>query len=209
MAKTDLSKLYPSYYKAGVNPTQVTFKPAHFISIEGKGDPSSQAFLDKIQALYPVAYAIKFHCKSEGNDFVVPKLEALWWYDEEKYQSVTMEDAPKLIPRSEWQYRLLIRMPDFVTKKMVVKCIDEAASKKQSSLIREVVYFTLDEKDTVQILHVGPYNTEPESLKKLKKFIDDRKLGRNGPHHEIYLSDFRKTPPEKLKTILREPVVSD
>jgi hypothetical protein len=117
-----------------------------------------------------------------------------------------MATAPTDVPRSEWEYRLLIRLPDFVTKKDFHKAVNVVLEKKNIPLTKELEFFTMAEGKCVQMLHVGPYSTEPETLKEIGKFIETHKLKRNGLHHEIYLSDFRKTVPEKLKTILREPV---
>ena len=206
MEKTDLTKKYKSYYTAKTKPEMVTVEPAQYLSIEGKGDPSSAAFAERIQALYTVAYAIKFLCKASGNDFVVAKLEGLWWYDEEQYKELTIEDAPTRIPRSEWYYKLLIRLPEFVTTVHVDLGIAAAVEKKQVVLANNIELYRTNEEKAVQIMHIGPFDKEPESLLQLKAFMGANDLSRNGLHHEIYLSDFRKTAPEKLKTILREPV---
>jgi len=206
MKKIDLTKTYKTYFTARTKPELLEIEKANFISITGKGDPSGQAFLDKIEALYPVAYTLKFDFKAKDKDFVVSKLEGLWWFDENKYATSTMATAPVDVPRSEWEYRLLIRLPDFVTQKDFEKAIEKAFEKKKLQLMKEVTYFTMTEGTSVQMLHIGSYATEPETLKKIGDFIEENNLKRNGLHHEIYLSDFRKTVPEKLKTILREPV---
>src|SRR4051812_11288233 len=97
--KTDLLKENKSYYSAKTKPGIEEFFTSNYISIIGKGDPDGKEFAEKIQALYPVAYSIKFYFKGKGQDYTVPKLEGLWWFDEEKYKDVSMEDAPKLILR--------------------------------------------------------------------------------------------------------------
>lgn len=207
MEKLDLTKKYKSYYKSKGKPEIVHFEAVNYLSITGIGDPSGEEFAQKIAALYPVAYTIKFECKADGKDFVVPKLEGLWSFDLSKYEGITMENAPKKIPRSEWAYKLLIRMPDFVHQEMVQKAISKVKVKKgQLPFINELTFHTMNEGKCVQILHVGPFDTEPESLAKIQDFCKEHGLHKNGEHHEIYLSDFRKTAPEKLKTILREPV---
>lgn len=206
MEKLDLTKHFKTYYTAKAKPELLTIEPASYLSITGKGDPSGADFTQKIQAIYPVAYALKFACKARNRDFVVAKLEAQWWYDEARYQNVSMADSPKSIPRSEWEYRLLIRMPDYVSQEDVASAIAETAKAKGSALISEVRFFAMTEGKVAQILHTGPFDTEPETLDKLKQFMTEHGLARNGLHHEIYLSDFRKTPPARLKTILREPV---
>jgi hypothetical protein len=206
MSKLDLTKLYKTYYSSKSKPEIVKIEKAQYISITGKGDPNGKEFATKIETLYPVAYAIKFMCKANDQDFVVAKLEGLWSFDLAKYSHLTMEEAPSKIPRSEWNYRLMIRMPDFVTQGQIQTAIQKTVEKKKSDKFKAVEYFTLNEGKTVQMLHVGPFSTEPESLKIIGEFMSQNNLKHNGEHHEIYLSDFRKTPSEKLKTILREPV---
>ncbi|SDE99068.1 hypothetical protein SAMN04487996_108140 [Dyadobacter soli] len=206
MEKLDLAKQFKHYYTAKPKPELVDIEKAQYLSIQGKGDPSGEEFSQKIQAIYPVAYALKFAFKAKGKDFVVAKLEGLWWYDESRYQNATIDNAPQTIPRSEWEYRLLIRIPDFITQKDVESAVAECYASKGMTEIREVSYFEMEEGKAVQMLHTGPFDTEPATLAKLMEFMTAHNLGRNGLHHEIYLSDFRKTSPDKLKTILREPV---
>ena|SRR6218665_1573135 len=204
--KTDLTKTYKSYYSAKAAPQLITIGKAQYISIIGKGDPSSEQFAQKIAALYPVAYALKFMSKAAGNDFTVAKLEGLWWFDERKFAGISMEDSPAKIPRAEWEYRLLIRLPEFVSKEQVQTAVETVSVKKKLPLAGEVEYFEMEEGECVQALHTGPFDKEPETLAEMNIFMVVNALAKNGLHHEIYLSDFRKTPPEKLKTILREPV---
>lgn len=206
MTKLDLTKEFKSYYSAKTTPELVTLAPARYLSICGKGDPSGEGFAQKIQSLYPVAYHLKFAFKAKGKDFVVAKLEGLWWYDEARYSGLSISDAPHAIPREEWEYRLLIRIPDYIGREDVELAVNECVAKKRNELLREVTYFEMNEGKVVQMLHIGPFDTEPVSLGVIYDFILGHGFGRNGLHHEIYLSDFRKTPSEKLKTILREPV---
>ncbi|KAF2081863.1 GyrI-like domain-containing protein [Flavobacterium sharifuzzamanii] len=206
MSKLDLTKTDKTYYNAKINPEIVFIEKANYISLTGQGDPSGKDFSEKIQALYTTAYAIKFMLKAMNNDFVVPKLEALWSFDNKKYASISMDEAPLKIPRSEWNYRIMIRMPDFVTKEQTEEAIAIAVNKKQNALAKTIEFFEMEEGKVIQVLHIGPFETEPQTLKKIQEFSIENNLLQNGLHHEIYLSDFRKTAPEKLKTILREPV---
>jgi hypothetical protein len=205
MEKTDLSKKYKPYFTAKTKPEVVQIEKAMFLSICGKGDPSAQTFTDKIEALYPVAYTLKFASKAKGKDFTVSKLEGLWWYDEKKYPNKSVSTAVD-VPRSEWEYRLLIRLPDFITKKDVDKAVEAVIEKKNLELARQIEFYEMNEGKAVQMLHMGPFSTEPETLMIMSIFMEENQFTRNGLHHEIYLSDFRKTEPGKLKTILREPV---
>lgn len=206
MAKLDLVKQYKSYYSAKPSPELFYIEPVQYLSIWGQGDPGDSFFAQRIKVLYSVVYPLKFKYKAQDKDFVVAKLEGLWWFDPEKYQHITMEEAPVKVPRQEWQYRLLIRMPDFVTETMVNSTIQEVIEKKELPEAADVQLYRLTEGKVIQMLHVGPFSNEIESLKKIQSFSQDHNLQKNGLHHEIYLSDFRKVAPEKLRTILREPV---
>ncbi len=206
MEKLDLTRHYKAWYTARAQPELIDAEEAHFISISGKGDPSSSGFADDIQALYATAYALKFAAKAEGKDYTVAKLEGLWSFDEERYGHLSMTEAPVKIPRSEWNYRMLIRLPEFVNSDRVSRTAQEVVARKQLPRAADVHYFTLPATKAVQMLHKGPFATEPESLQLIQAFIQSRGFQRNGLHHEIYLSDFNRTAPEKLRTILREPV---
>ena len=197
MEKLDLTKKYKDYYSARLKPELVNFGKIPYLTILGKGEPAGNEFSEKAGAIYPVAYGVKKICKETIQDFGVPKLEGLWWVKDER---------PALeVPRSEWYWKLLIRMPDFVTEQMAGKAIDEVV-KKKTGTASEVKFEIIDEGDLVSILHVGSYKTELESIKQIDNFIKVRTLTKNGLHHEIYLSDPNKTEPDKLKTILRQPI---
>lgn len=200
MEKTDLVKTDKAYFKAGSKPAIVHFGTKQYVSVQGKGDPSGNAFSEAVSALYSVAYALKFNYKANGQDFTVSKLEGLWWFDQQANKDVSMADAPVLISRDKWEYRLLIRIPVYVTRQEVRKAVEAKSAES-------VEFFEMNEGKCVQILHVGPFDKEPETLQMLEVFMKENRFRQNGLHHEIYLSDFRKTSPEKLKTILREPVL--
>lgn len=204
MEKLDLTKKYKSSYSAKRKPEVLTLPPAQYLSVSGKGDPSGLGFSEDVGKLYSVAYAVKFICKARDKDFSVPKLEGLWWFDDSKYKGLSISEAPQRVPRSEWSYRLLLRMPDYVKQKDLDEGIKSKEKKGDAKL--DVQLILLEEGKVVQMLHVGPFETEPETLQTIFAFCVENKFAQNGLHHEIYLSDFRKTPPEKLKTILREPV---
>ncbi len=197
MEKLDLTKKYKDYYSARLKPELVNFGKIPYLTILGKGEPAGKEFSEKAGAIYPVAYGVKKICKETIQDFGVPKLEGLWWVKDER---------PALeVPRSEWYWKLLIRMPDFVTEEIVEKAVTTVV-KKKTETASEVKFEIIDEGDSVSILHVGSYKTELESIKQIDNFIKVRTLTKNGLHHEIYLSDPNKTEPDKLKTILRQPI---
>lgn len=196
--KIDLVKQDKSYYCSKAVPQEVNFKEVRCLSIVGQGEPAGPAFTEAVQALYPLAYGVKGISKKSGRDFAVPKLEGLWWVVSEK---------PALeVPRSQWHWKLLIRVPDFVEDETVAQARAVVHEKNGLAVVKDIKFETLCEGRCVQILHVGPYKTEPESLAKLESFMKLNGLLKNGFHHEIYLSDPRKTSPEKMKTILRQPV---
>lgn len=197
MEKLDLVKTFKDYYSAKTKPEKVNFGKIPYLSILGTGEPAGREFSEKAGTIYPVAYGVKKICKEIKRDFGIPKLEGLWWVNDER---------PALeVPRSEWYWKLLIRMPDFVKSDMVNKAIEEV-TKKKTALAREVHFEAIDEGDLISILHIGPYTTEPESIAQIENFIKISNLSKNGLHHEIYLSDPTKTEPGELKTILRQPV---
>ena len=206
MDKLDLTKKYKTYYTAKTKPELVQIEGAQFISICGKGDPNDKPFSDNIEALYSTAYTLKFIYKAIEKDFVVSKLEGLWWFDEAKYTGKDMVTTTVEVPRSEWEYRLLIRLPDFVTEQELEKAKETVLSKKGIQLAKHIEFHEMTEGKCVQMLHIGPFSTEPATLKQIQNFCETNALTKNGFHHEIYLSDFRKTESDKLKTILREPV---
>jgi len=206
MTKTDFTRQYRNYYTAKEQPELIHIEPAVYLSIEGRGDPDDAPFAGCIQALYSIAYAIKFTYKAQGADFVVPRLEGLWWFDEARFGSRTADSTPQEVPRSEWFFRLLIRMPETIDNETVEKAREQVIRKKPLPGLQAVSLYRMHEGLCVQLLHRGPFANEPQSLKQMQAFMSDYRLERNGLHHEIYLSDFRKTSPDKLRTILREPV---
>jgi len=196
--KLDLTKEYKTYYTAKKNPEVVEFDEAQFLKIEGKGAPGGEEFTAKVEALYSLAYGIKMPMKKEGKDSTVAKLEGLWWVE---------SDKPALeVPREKWRWKLLIRVPEFVTSEIVEKAKAETIRKKGIELVNEIKFEKITEGKCIQIMHIGPYSTEPESLTKMRKLMEEKNLVENGLHHEIYLSDPRRVPEEKMKTILRQPV---
>ncbi len=198
--KIDICKLYKEEYSAYRKPTLVNANLGLYLTIEGQGAPGSEAFTDRIGALYGVAYTVKRTRKSLGEqDYTIGKLEGQFWCEGEQ----CMATAPKEV----WLWKLLIRTPDFVSQ----KDLDEAAAvlrkRGKGEYAGLVKLERLSEGDCVQMLHVGPYDKEPETISLMKAFAESKELALSGRHHEIYISDPRRVAPEKLKTILRLPVV--
>ena len=199
MDTLDLTKKYKNYYSAKAKPELLNIETAKFLSITGKGDPSEKNYSDKIQALYSTTYAIKSILEQQDKDFAVANLECLWWFDEKKFSVHSLEDAPKKVPRKDWEYRLLIRIPDFITSEDVQQAIQPTISTTQIKLANEIELYEMTEGKSVQMLHVGPFEKEPETLGQMNKFMQANGLHKNGLHHEIYLSDFTKSSPRNSK----------
>lgn len=172
-----------------------------FIAVDGSGDPNtSAAYARAVEALYTVAYTIKFGSKRDlGRDFVVGPLEGLWWSDRPEVFTTGAKDA--------WNWRMLISQPDWITDDFIHEAEQAALAKKGLPTIAEIHAEALKEGTCAQLLHVGPYDDEGPALARLHhEYLAANNLRMSGRHHEIYLSDRRRTEPAKLKTILRQPV---
>ena len=175
-----------------------------YLMIDGHGDPNtSKDFQDAIAALYPVAYKLKFASKLElDKDYTVMPLEGLWW-------SHDMSTFTSARDKSQWDFTLMIMQPDWITPDMFKVAVEKVATKAPPASLSKVRFETLDEGQCVQTLHIGSYDDETEILATLHdEFIPSNNLTFAGKHHEIYLSDFRTVTPDKLRTILRQPVKS-
>ena len=174
--------------------TLVEVPPQQFIAVSGRGNPNTAPeYAHAVEALYAVAYTLKFASKRAGRDFVVGPLEGLWWSPDPAVFTARAKD--------EWQWRMLISQPDWIT------AADIALAKKKLPAIAEVEHDTLHEGTCAQVLHIGSYDDETPIMTALHtEYLPANDLTERGHHHEIYLGDPRKTAPEKLKTVLRQPV---
>lgn len=202
LAKLDLQKADPNYYKAGKTPELKDLDTYYFLTISGKSSPESSEFLQAIEILYAVAYSIKFTCKAEDNDFVVPKMEGYWWVD----GGLGEQHKFTQTPREEWNWKIKIRMPDFVEKDHFNRSSEKVKLKNSELDIEKVNFERINEGLSVQCLHEGSYENEEDTIMSIMEFINENDLIVNGYHHEIYISDPRRTPEDKLKTILRYAV---
>lgn len=198
--KLNLMKQFKQDYKAKQDPAILRVTPSPYLMIDGQGAPGSEAFSEKMGALYGMAYTIKFGCKERGQDFVVNKLEGLWWIEGVGYEEFLER------PKDEWSWRIMIRMPDFVNEADRSEAIEKLHKKKKEGPFEEVRLEEFDEGEVVQILHVGPYADETPNIMRMHDYVEEQGYELAGLHHEIYLSDPFKTDPAKLKTILRHPV---
>lgn len=200
--KVDLKKEIASYAARKGELTILQVPPMPYLMIDGHGDPNtSQAYADALASLYPLAYKLKFLSKRElDRDYVVPPLEALWWAED-------LEAFTSGRDKSQWDWTAMVMVPAWL-KDEHVEVAREAAAAGSPPALDQVRLETLVEGTCVQTLHVGSYDDEGPVLAQMHEhFIPEHGLRMAGKHHEIYLSDARRTAPEKLKTILRQPVV--
>lgn len=195
--KLDVYREHKADYASPKKPTLLEISPAKYLTIDGQGRPGGEAFQDAIGALYAGAFTMKMASKSEGRDYTVCKLEALWWCD-----GVSFEEASP----DQMRYKLMIRTPDFVTGSDLKATQRILSEKGKTERGGDLKLETLKEGKCVQVLHVGPYEREGETVALLGEFASAHGLAFHGTHHEIYLSDPRRVEPERLKTIVRHPV---
>lgn len=198
--KLDLYKTHKSEYVTPRKPALVQTGPALYLAIDGQGAPGGPGFADSFSALYGAAFTMKMTSKFAGCDYRVCGLEGLWWTDQ--------PDRPlSVVPQEAWRWTLLIRTPEFVTSAHLRAAVEQLRAKgKGGPLLDRLHRETLDEGLCVQVLHVGPYDAEEETIAAMEAFAKEQGLVFTGRHHELYLSDPRRVPPERLKTILRRPV---
>jgi hypothetical protein len=186
-------------YVARRVPAFVTVGPARYLAIAGRGGPSHPGFGQAIGALYAVAFTVKMAQKFAGRDYKVAKLEGLWWGERRGHWLIDE-------PQRAWRWKLMIRVPTFVAARDRLAALRMLAERGKDPLVRQVKLETLREGRCVQVLHVGPYDEEHESLEAMRALAAGATSRFRGRHHEIYLSDPRRVPPSRLKTILRHPV---
>jgi hypothetical protein len=196
--KLDLYARHKEEYVAPKAPVLVTVKPARYLAICGKGAPGSETFQGAVGALYNVAFAVKMARKHAGRDYAVSKLEGLWWGQGSARTFVNQ-------PTATWNWQLLIRVPDWIQKREVGQVAAGLVVKGKARDVLKVELVTLNEGRSVQMLHVGPYDREAGTIREMAEFAAAHGLKLQGKHHEIYLSDPRRIPPAKLRTILRYP----
>jgi hypothetical protein len=200
--KIDLYQQHKADYAATRKPALVNLAKARYLAITGQGAPGGDLFQARIGALYGVAFTIKMNRKFAGRqDYAVCKLEAQWWSD------APGENFAQL-PKEQWRWKLLIRTPDFISAGDVKRAVAVLLKRGKGEDVKRVQLETLAEGRCVQMLHVGPYEQEHETVAAMKAFAERQGLRFHGLHHEIYLSDPRRVPPTRLKTILRIPVTA-
>lgn len=203
MTKVDLKKTLDAYQAKRGEFRVVEVPEMRYLMVDGQGDPNtSPAYTAALEALYPVAYTLKFASARElGRDYVVPPLEGLWWADD-------MTSFTSARDKSRWHWTMMLMVPEWVPDDLVAAAMAKVAAKKDPpARLDEVRLETLTEGLCVQTLHVGSFDDEAPVLARMHdEFIPDAGLRLSGKHHEIYFSDFRRVAPEKLRTLLRQPV---
>ncbi|WP_159792798.1 GyrI-like domain-containing protein [Puerhibacterium puerhi] len=200
--KVDFRRTLDAYRARRGELRLVDVPPLQYLMIDGHGDPNtSPAFAEAVAALYPLAYRIKFASKADlGRDYAVMPLEGLWWADDMDAFTVSRD-------KSRWRWTLMIMTPDWVDAGMVAAAAERVAAKAAPARLADVRLATLDEGRCVQTLHVGSFDDEAGVLAQIHhELVPAQGLRLTGRHHEIYLSDFRRVPPERRRTILRQPV---
>jgi len=200
MASIDLKREPRLHYRATTTPALVTVAPRPFLMVDGTGDPNTApAYREAVETLYPLAYALRAAIKeATGDAYTVMPLEGLWWADDMSRFSVDAKD--------EWRWTLMISLPDAVEHVAAADVLARAVAAKRppaGDLVRLERY---DEGEAAQVLHRGPFATEPATIERLHAFIGAEGRALRGRHHEIYLSDARRVDPQRWRTVVRQPV---
>ena len=202
MAKTDFKKQLKHLYQPSSKDVSVVDVPdMNFLMVDGQGDPgTSPEYQEALEALYTVAYQLKFTIKGRDPelDYVIPPPEGLWWAKDMGAFSMNDRDA--------WQWTAMIMQPDHVTQALFDEAVDQVKQKKDLPGVGKLRLERFHEGRAVQILYLGPYSAEGPTIERLHAFAREHGYQLRGKHHEIYLSDPRRTAPEKIKTVIRQPV---
>ena len=204
----DFKKEYKEFYMPKNKPEFVNVPKANYIAVRGKGDPNEEggAYQQAIGVLYAVAYTLKMSYKTDYKikgffEYVVPPLEGFWWQDDVEGVDYTN--------KATFNWISVIRLPDFILEDDLIWAKETAAKKKKLDC-SSVEFLTVDEGLCVQIMHVGSFDDEPVSVALMDTYLEQNGyvivMNTERLHHEIYMSDARKVPPEKWKTVIRHPV---
>ena len=202
MSKIDFKKTLDSFQARPHVFRVIDVPPRQYLMVDGHGNPNTEpAFTQAIEALFPLAYALKFASKSRNLDYVVPPLEGLWWAEDQTVFTSARD-------QSKWDWTLMIMVPDWLGADEVAESVAAVTAKDHPpAALGKVRLETLHEGRCVQTLHVGSFEQEGGILATMhEEFIPANGLEFAGKHHEIYLSDFRRVTPDKQRTLLRQPV---
>ena len=204
----DFKKEYKAFYSPKNKPEIVTVPAANYIAVRGKGNPNEEdgAYQQAVSVLYAIAYTLKMSYKSDHKiegffEYVVPPLEGFWWQ--------AGVDGIDYADKSTFNWISVIRLPDFVTRQDFDWAV-ETATKKKKLDCSSAEFLTVEEGLCVQIMHIGPFDDEPATVALMDAYLEQNgycnDLSETRLHHEIYMSDARKVPPEKWKTVIRHPI---
>lgn len=204
----DFKKEYKEFYMPKNKPEIVTVPQANYIAVRGKGNPNEidGAYQKAISILYAVAYTLKMSYKTEHKiegffEYVVPPLEGFWWQDN--------VDGIDYADKAAFNWISVIRLPEFITQKDFEWAVETASEKKKLDC-SSAEFLTVDEGMCVQIMHIGAFDDEPQTVTLMDEYIAqngyENDITESRLHHEIYLSDARKVAPEKWKTVIRHPI---
>ncbi|MCB8943382.1 MAG: GyrI-like domain-containing protein [Ardenticatenaceae bacterium] len=200
MTKIDYKKELKHLYNPSTKAVGMVDVPAMtFLMIDGQGNPNTaQAYADAVEALFNVAYALKFMVKKQqGIDYGVMPLEGLWWAEDMSQFSVDKKE--------DWLWTMMIMQPEPVTETLFTEAVVQVQKKKNPAALSQIRFEAFAEGRAAQIMHLGPFSEEGPTIEHLHAFIEER--GQlSGKHHEIYLSDIRKAAPQKWRTIIRQPM---
>jgi len=199
--KVDFKREYKELYRAGRDPAMVDVPEFAFLMVDGHGDPNTAIeYSQAIEALYSVSYTLKFAIKRapEGFDYGVMPLEGLWWVPD--MADFTTKE------KSAWDWTAMIMQPDEVTQGLLEDALAGATAKKSLPAAAKLRLERFHEGPAAQVMHIGPYSAEGPTIERLHAFIAESGRSLRGKHHEIYLGDPRRSAPEKLKTVIRQPV---
>jgi len=197
--KLDLYREHARDYATPRKPVLIDIAPAKYLTVQGQGTPGGEAFQKAIGALYGMAFTIKMASKFDGRDYAVCKLEA-------QYEAGECGGDFASTSPDQWHWKLMIRTPEFIGASQLRAAVAALAERGKEGAFDSVELETIREGKCVQVLHIGPYDKEPETIETMRAAAGEAGYRFRGPHHEIYLSDPRRVAPEKLRTILRIPV---
>jgi hypothetical protein len=201
MPKIDHKLIYKKLYSPSkVEPEIIDIPAMNFIMLDGEGDPNkSQVYQDTVASLFGLSYAIKFAIKkSQDIDYAVMPLEGLWWVEDMSTFSVDNKDG--------WLWTMMMMQPEYVTPTIYEAQREEVIKKKGLTLLKKARFESYLEGTSVQLMHMGPFAAEGPNIARMHAHAKEQGYTNAGKHHEIYLSDMRKTALEKLKTVLRQPI---
>ena len=197
----DLRRAHPQLWRSPDTPERIAAPPVACLAVDGIGEPGGEAYAAAVGTLFAVSYGLRFAVKAAGGEpWTVMPLEGLWWADD-------MADF-LTGDRARWRWTMLIAQPPVVTEALVADAVAAAARKGKAPAADRLRFAVLDEGDAAQVMHHGPYSAEGPTVAALHAWIADAGLALAGKHHEVYLSDPNRVAPERMRTIIRQPVAT-